>query len=96
MTGQEKPDRLDPDGDYAAGEPCEHGGRDCMYGAADKASAALNSEMTKYQGPGKGSLPIPDPASLKENSRGDAPDDSRSNNFGVFGHKPDGQGDYRK
>lgn len=38
-------------------QSCDHDQKDCMYGAADKASAALNDAMQKFEGPGKGSLP---------------------------------------
>ena len=86
----------DPTMGNPSGEPCDHDGRDCAYGAADKANAALQQEMTKFTGAGGGSVPKADPASLKENSRGDKPDDSKSNNFGVVGHGPQGRGAYNQ
>lgn len=66
---------------------CDHGdGRDCMYGAADKANKALAADMSNYQdksaASGKNVAPSPDDPSLTNNARGYPSTPGRSSNMG--------------
>lgn len=54
---------------------------DTMYDAADKATTALNDQMLKFRGYGKGSVPT---SMIEDDKSGESLGHPESNNYGDF------------